>query len=189
MRCCLTSPRVLAWAVDRQDVESVHMLLAAGAKPNIVDVDGASPLTLACELGRHGDRHRPAQGRRRCQACAGRRHQCAGIVRRQLHARSAGPAGRKGRRGQRRRSAGADRPDVGCRQGPHRQHLFPAGAWRQGECGFPARLHAAVLRPAQQGAIGVLGVAGCGCRQQGRIAGRHFCGRRRRWPTTTCPSP
>ena len=39
---------VLSWAVDPQDVEAVHMLLAAGAKPNIVDVEGASPVTLAC---------------------------------------------------------------------------------------------------------------------------------------------
>src|SRR6185437_1556310 len=38
---------VLAWAVDRQDVESVHMLLAAGAKPNVAGVDGATPVTLA----------------------------------------------------------------------------------------------------------------------------------------------
>src|SRR5665213_1867251 len=42
---------VLAWAVDRQDADSVHMLLAAGAKPNVTGIDGASPLTLACELG------------------------------------------------------------------------------------------------------------------------------------------
>src|SRR5689334_9238615 len=42
---------VLAWAVDRQDTESVRLLLAAGAKPNIVGVDGGSPLTLACERG------------------------------------------------------------------------------------------------------------------------------------------
>src|SRR3569833_3905610 len=42
---------VLAWAVDRQDVDSVHMLLAAGAKPNITGIDGASPMPLACELG------------------------------------------------------------------------------------------------------------------------------------------
>src|SRR6266404_2131041 len=42
---------VLAWAVDRQDAESVGLLLAAGAKPNVTDIDGASPLTLACELG------------------------------------------------------------------------------------------------------------------------------------------
>ena len=42
---------VLSWAVDRQDAESVNMLLAAGAKPNVTDVNGASPLTLACEGG------------------------------------------------------------------------------------------------------------------------------------------
>src|SRR3954464_9369151 len=42
---------VLAWAVDRQDEESVGLLLAAGAKPNIADVDGTTPMTLACELG------------------------------------------------------------------------------------------------------------------------------------------
>ena len=42
---------VLAWAVNRQDVEAVHMLLAAGAKPNIADFGGATPVTLACELG------------------------------------------------------------------------------------------------------------------------------------------
>ena len=42
---------VLAWAVDRQDEESVRLLLEAGARPDISDVDGAVPLTLACELG------------------------------------------------------------------------------------------------------------------------------------------
>ena len=42
---------VLSWAVDRQNPRSVDMLLAAGAKPNITDIDGASPLTLACERG------------------------------------------------------------------------------------------------------------------------------------------
>ncbi len=39
---------VLAWAVDRQDEESVRLLLAAGAKPNLTDVSGATPLLLAC---------------------------------------------------------------------------------------------------------------------------------------------
>src|ERR1043166_6826833 len=42
---------VLAWAVDRQNEESVRMLLAAGAKPNVADNTGSLPLTLACELG------------------------------------------------------------------------------------------------------------------------------------------
>src|ERR1700709_2094355 len=42
---------VLSWAVDRQNAQSVDMLLAAGAKPNVVDVDGASPLTSASERG------------------------------------------------------------------------------------------------------------------------------------------
>ena len=42
---------VLAWAVNRQDVESVRMLLAAGAKPNSADFNGITPVTLACELG------------------------------------------------------------------------------------------------------------------------------------------
>jgi ankyrin repeat protein len=44
----------LAWAVDRQDEESVKLLLAAGAKPNVADVSGATPLMLACELGQPG---------------------------------------------------------------------------------------------------------------------------------------
>src|SRR6202046_2992607 len=42
---------VLAWAVDRQDEQSVRLLLDAGAKPDVSDMDGALPLTLACQLG------------------------------------------------------------------------------------------------------------------------------------------
>jgi ankyrin repeat protein len=42
---------VLAWAVDRQDVESVKLLLAAGAKARPVAAGGVEPLSLACELG------------------------------------------------------------------------------------------------------------------------------------------
>lgn len=44
---------VLAWAVDRQDIEAVRLLLAAGAAPNLADVMGATPLLLACESGNH----------------------------------------------------------------------------------------------------------------------------------------
>src|SRR5947209_13843376 len=43
--------RALSWAVDRQDEISVRLLLDAGATPNYSDVNGASPLTEACELG------------------------------------------------------------------------------------------------------------------------------------------
>jgi ankyrin repeat protein len=42
---------VLHRAVDRQDRESVALLLAAGARPNTADIDGITPLMLACELG------------------------------------------------------------------------------------------------------------------------------------------
>jgi ankyrin repeat protein len=42
---------VLAWAVDRQDEESVGLLLSAGAKPDVADAEGVTPITLACELG------------------------------------------------------------------------------------------------------------------------------------------
>ena len=59
---------VLAWAVDRQDEQSVRLLLEAGAKPNVSDVDGASPLTLACELGNPVIVDASGQGRRR-RAC------------------------------------------------------------------------------------------------------------------------
>ena len=47
---------VLAWAVDRQDEQSVRLLLDAGAKPDVSDVDGTMPLALACELGDPVDR-------------------------------------------------------------------------------------------------------------------------------------
>lgn len=40
---------LMAWAVDRQDEQTVQLLLAAGANPNVVDLDGATPLILACE--------------------------------------------------------------------------------------------------------------------------------------------
>src|SRR3954463_6053777 len=43
--------RALSWAVDRQDERSVRLLLDAGATPDYSDVNGASPLTEACELG------------------------------------------------------------------------------------------------------------------------------------------
>ena len=41
---------VLAWAVDRQDAESVRLLLAAGAQSRVA-AGGVQPLSLACELG------------------------------------------------------------------------------------------------------------------------------------------
>src|SRR5579862_18079 len=41
--------RALSWAVDRQDEASVRLLLDAGASANYNNVDGATPLTEACE--------------------------------------------------------------------------------------------------------------------------------------------
>jgi ankyrin repeat protein len=38
-------------AVDHQDAEAVHMLLSAGAKAEVKDQDGNTPLLLACQLG------------------------------------------------------------------------------------------------------------------------------------------
>jgi ankyrin repeat protein len=40
----------LAWAVDRQDADSVKLLLAAGARPGAV-AGAVEPFSLACELG------------------------------------------------------------------------------------------------------------------------------------------
>ena len=37
----------LLWAVDRQDAQSVRLLLAAGAKPDVADIQGATPLAVA----------------------------------------------------------------------------------------------------------------------------------------------
>ena len=65
---------VLAWAVDRQDEESVRLLLAAGARPDVSDDDGAVPLTLACELGNPAIVERSAEGRRQRAGRAARRH-------------------------------------------------------------------------------------------------------------------
>lgn len=42
---------VLTWAVDRQNGETVRLLLAAGAKAEIADFQGATPLVVACQLG------------------------------------------------------------------------------------------------------------------------------------------
>jgi len=42
---------VLAWAVDRQDAESVKLLLAAGARPRALAAGAVEPFSLACELG------------------------------------------------------------------------------------------------------------------------------------------
>src|SRR6185295_13825733 len=42
---------VLSWAIDRQDAQLVQMLLGAGAKVNVADSEGTTPLSLACELG------------------------------------------------------------------------------------------------------------------------------------------
>ncbi|RZM20848.1 MAG: ankyrin repeat domain-containing protein, partial [Sphingomonas sp.] len=41
----------LGWAVDTQNPEMVAALIAGGARPNTADIDGVSPLGLACELG------------------------------------------------------------------------------------------------------------------------------------------
>jgi ankyrin repeat protein len=45
---------VLSWAVDRQDEESVDLLLKAGAKPGLADVQGTTPMIVACEGGAPG---------------------------------------------------------------------------------------------------------------------------------------
>ena len=39
------------WAVNTQNPAMVDLLLAKGAAPNVADVDGVTPLALACELG------------------------------------------------------------------------------------------------------------------------------------------
>ena len=44
----------LTWAVDRQSGEMVKALLAAGAKADIVDFQGATPVVVACQLGDPG---------------------------------------------------------------------------------------------------------------------------------------
>ena len=44
----------LTWAVDRQSGEVVKALLAAGAKTDIADFQGAMPIVVACQLGDPG---------------------------------------------------------------------------------------------------------------------------------------
>ena len=48
---CPTSPPCWPGRSIARTRKSVRLLLKAGAKPRAVDIDGASPLTLACELG------------------------------------------------------------------------------------------------------------------------------------------
>ena len=70
---------VLAWAVDRQDADSVQHAAGGRRQAQLQPMSiGASPLTLACELGDPGIVSRPAEGRRRCQGGASRRHHGAG---------------------------------------------------------------------------------------------------------------
>ena len=78
---------VLSWAVDRQDPQSVDMLLAAGAKPNVADINGASPLTLACERGDPGIVASLLASRRRRARRRGLMGFEPGAVRRQLNVR------------------------------------------------------------------------------------------------------
>ena len=44
----------LAWAVDRQNGDMVRLLLAAGAKADIADFQGSTPIVVACQLGDPG---------------------------------------------------------------------------------------------------------------------------------------
>ena len=152
---------VLAWAVDRQDVEAVHMLLAAGAKPNVTDVEGASPMTLACELGNPeivtsllksgGDANAArADGIAALALCAGTSTPAAldALVAKGAKVEAADPQGQTALM----RAAFKGRTD-------NIKFLLAHGANRQR--GLGQGLYAAVLRAAQQGAVGAHGVAGC----------------------------
>ena len=98
---------VLAWAVDRQDEESVRLLLEAGAKPDVSDVDGAAPLTLACELGDPVIVEQPAESRRRRQCrAAGRHHRTGALCAGTSTPEALGAAGGQGRRRQCHRCQG-----------------------------------------------------------------------------------
>ena len=54
----------LHWAVYRDDVATVDLLLKAGANPKAANSFGATPLSMAAETGSHGRRAAPARGRR-----------------------------------------------------------------------------------------------------------------------------
>jgi ankyrin repeat protein len=45
---------VLSWAIDRQDEQSVDLLLKAGAKADIADAQGTTPVIIACQGGSPG---------------------------------------------------------------------------------------------------------------------------------------
>ena len=171
---------VLAWAVDRQDVEIGAHAAGGGRQAQCHRCRRRHARDPGLRAGQSRDRHRPAQGRRRRQGGAGRRHRGAGAVRRHLHARGAGRAGRQGRQGECRRSARPDRPDVGGGQGPHRQYQVPAGAWRQCECGLAPRASRRCSSPcAARSPSAPLALLDAGAEQQGRAAGRHLGGRGR----------
>ena len=51
MRRLLAAPHRSAWAAERADDDMAQLLLAAGAKPDIANDYGETPLTLACANG------------------------------------------------------------------------------------------------------------------------------------------
>ncbi len=77
--------------------KSVNMLLAAGAKPNVTDINGASPLTLACEGGNSEIVASLLKAGADAKAAARGWHHRAGAVRRHRLAGNAGGTDRQGR--------------------------------------------------------------------------------------------
>ena len=120
----------LHWAVYRDDLETVDLLLRAGAKVTAANREGTTPIFMASLLRESEDDRTADPGRCGCERARAERRDDRHVRGAQRQPRCHQDAGRGGRRHERQGSdTRHERPDVGGERGPPRGRQGPGGAW------------------------------------------------------------